>query len=221
MLTADFLSLIEKLKKKAWYFDRLRAIMRLAPPDGKNGLNDDGEGVDMPSMKAEYEKFINMEEIKNAAMQDSGYKKMLAQLVTYKDQLFTNGVEVVDKQGNKSRIQPERTNNCMERLFRDEKRGIRKRTGCKSMDKVLKTMLAEMPYVKNLENVDYLKVVLNGKATLAERFAEINSKDVRKALKKHDEEQDRLRPQIKKLIEDDNLLKKIEFAYLNSERMAA
>ena len=89
------------------------------------------------------------------------------------------------------------------------------------MSKVLKAMLAETPYVKNLKNAEYLKVILNGKATLAERFAEINSKDVRKALKKHDEEQDRLRPHIKKIIDDDNLLKKIEGAYLNRERMAA
>lgn len=221
VLTADFLNLVAKLEKKARYFDRLRAIMRLAPPEGKEGLNDDGEEVDMPSMKAAFEKFIDMEEIKNAAMTDSGYKKMLTQLVAYKDQLFTNGIEVVDGQGNKSHIQPERTNNCMERLFRDEKRGIRKRTGCKSMSKVLKAMLAETPYVKNLKNAEYLKVILNGKATLAERFAEINSKDVRKALKKHDEEQDRLRPHIKKIIGDDNLLKKIAVAYLNRERVAA
>ena len=172
-------------------------------------------------LKAEFEKFIDRKEIKNAAIQDSGYKKMLTQLVTYKDQLFTNGVKVVDKQGNKCHIQPERTNNCIERLFRDEKRGIRKRTGCKSISKVLKTMLAETPYVKNLENAEYLKVILNGKATLAERFAEIDSKDVRKALKKHNEEQDRLCPHIKKLIEDDDLLKKIEVAYSNRERMAA
>jgi hypothetical protein len=221
VLTVDFLCLVEKLEKKAWHFDRLRAIMRLAPPDGKDGLNDDGEEVNMPVMKTELEKFIAMEELKNAAMMDSGYKKMLTQLVTYKDQLFTDGVEVVDKLGNRCRIQPERTNNIMERLFRDEKRGIRKRTGYKSMNKVLKAMLAETPYIRNLENEKYLKVILNGKATLAERFAEIDSKKVRKALKMHEEEQDRLRPHIKKLIGDDKFLKKIEVAYLNREGVAA
>lgn len=46
VLTPDFLSLVEKLGKKAWHFDRLRAIMSLAPPDGKKGLNEDGEEVD-------------------------------------------------------------------------------------------------------------------------------------------------------------------------------
>ncbi len=64
-------------------------------------------------------------------------------------------------------------------------------------------------------------MILSGKATLAERFAEIDGKNVRKALKKHDEEQDRLRPQVKKLIGGDNLLKKIEVAYLNREKMVA
>ena len=89
------------------------------------------------------------------------------------------------------------------------------------MSKVLKTMLAETPYVKNLENAEYLKVILNGKKTLAERFGEIDSKDVRKAMKKHDEAQDRLRPHVKKMIGDENLLKKIEVAYLNREKIAA
>jgi hypothetical protein len=106
-------------------------------------------------------------------------------------------------------------------LFRDEKRWLRKRTGCKSMSKVLKAMLAETPYVKNLENAEYLKLILNGKATLAERFAEIDSGNVRDAMKRHEEEQDRLSPHVKKMIECDNLLKKIEDAYLNLERMSA
>lgn len=221
VLTADFLRLIENMEKKAAHFDMLRFIMRLALPNGKDGLNDSGEVVNMPSMKAEFKKFTDMEELKEAAIKDSGYRQMLTQLAKYKDQLFTDGVDVINNQGKKSHIQPERTNNCMERFFRDEKRGIRKRTGCKSINKVLKTMLAATPYVKNLENTDYLRVVLNGKATLAERFAEINSENVRKAMKKHEEEQDRLRPQIKKLIGDSNLLKKIEIAYPNRETMAA
>ena len=217
VLTIDFMNLVEKLEKKACHFDMLREIMRLALPFEKRGLNDDGKAVDMSEMKTKFEKFIAMKETEDAAITDPGYKKMLSQLVTYKDQLFTTGVEVIDRQGKKSHMQPERTNNCMERFFRDEKRGVRKRTGCKSISSVLKTMIAETPYVKNLENKEYLKVILNGKATLAERFAEIDSKDVRKALKKHEEEQDRLRPQVKKIIKNrtGDLLDKIKKAYLN------
>ena len=206
---------LNNLEKKVCHFDQVRAIMRLAPQDGKDGLNDDGGKVDMPKMKTELEEFIKTEEIQKAKLTDSGYKKMLIQIEKYKDKLFTDGIEVIDPEGNKRHIQPERTNNLLERLFRGEKRGIRRRTGNKSMSQALKTMLAETPYVKNLENPEYLKVILNGKNTLTERFAEIASEQVRIAMKKHHEEQDKLRPCVKKAIENDNLLQGVFEAYSN------
>lgn len=52
-------------------------------------------------------------------------------------------------------IQPQRTNNMMERFFRDYKRGQRKKTGNHSMNQTLRTMLANTPIVKNLENPQY------------------------------------------------------------------
>jgi len=209
----DLQECIKRVKKKAYHFDRLRTIMRIAPPDGKDGLNDDGEEVDMLEMKKELEKFIEMKEIKEAGLKDNGYKKMLLQIAKYKDRLFTGGVEITDAQGVIKHIQPERTNNLLERFFRGEKRGVRKRTGCKSMGRVFKTMLEETPYVKNLENPEYLKVILNGKETLAECFAEIDSAKIRETMQKHLEEQDRLRPCVKKAIEDDGLLQSILEAY--------
>ena len=42
-------------------------------------------------------------------------------------------------------------------------------------------MLAQTPLVKNLENPQYMEILLNGKANLAERFAEIDIIEVRKA----------------------------------------
>lgn len=74
-------------------------------------------------------------------------------------------------------------------------------------------MLEETPYVKNLENPEYLKVILNGKETLAECFAEIDIAKIRETMKKHHEEQDRLRPCVKKAIEDNGLLQSILEAY--------
>jgi hypothetical protein len=226
VLTPDFQECIKKVKKKAEHFDELRAIMRIASPDGTKGLNDDGgEDVDQSAMKKELESFINREEIKNATAMDIGYRKMLAQIAKYKNRLFTAGIAVIGVNGEKKRIQPERTNNCCERLFRDEKRGVRKRTGHKSMSQVFKTMLAETPYVKNLGNQEYLKVILNGKVTLAERFAEIDGREVRKAMRKHYEDQDRLKPRVKKIIETANFLQNIIESYANQasleqERMA-
>jgi hypothetical protein len=41
-------------------------------------------------------------------------------------------------------------------------------------------MLAQTPLVKNLENPQYMDIILNGKATLAKRFAEVDIDQVRK-----------------------------------------
>lgn len=206
---------LKRVKKKVTHFDQLRDIMRLAPEDGKNGLNDDGEEVNMCEMKNELEEFFSTDEIKSAGLEDIGYKKMISQVEKYKDRLFTDGIDTIAADGEKIHIQPERTNNLLERFFRGEKRGMRKRTGCKSLSRALKTMVAETPYVKNLGNPEYEKLILNGKTALAERFAEIDSEQVRKAMQKHHEDQGRLNPCIKKAIEDINLLQKIVDIYLN------
>ena len=42
-------------------------------------------------------------------------------------------------------------------------------------------MLAQTPLVKNLDNPQYMEIILNGKASLAECFAEIDIVQVRKA----------------------------------------
>jgi hypothetical protein len=42
-------------------------------------------------------------------------------------------------------------------------------------------MLAQTPLVKNLDNPQYMEIILNGKACLAERFAEVDIVQVRKA----------------------------------------
>src|SRR5260221_12048263 len=78
LTNTDLKVYVRNLKKKAQHFDRLREVMRLAPVDGKKGLNDDGKKVNMPAMKEELEKFISLEEIKKAGLMDVGYKKNLA-----------------------------------------------------------------------------------------------------------------------------------------------
>ena len=49
------------------------------------------------------------------------------------------------------------------------KGGNRKRNGCKSFGRILQVMLAETSMVKNLNNPEYLKIILSGKSSLAIR----------------------------------------------------
>jgi hypothetical protein len=41
------------------------------------------------------------------------------------------------------------------------------------MSRMLRTMLADTPLVKNLDNPDYMEVLLDGKANLEELFSEL------------------------------------------------
>jgi len=102
----------------------------------------------------------------------------------YWDMLFADYIEVTTSNGDVKKILPQRTNNSMEQLFRSTKHDERKKSGTKSLCKQMKSMHPQRPLVKNLKNPDYLKIILNGKATLTERFAQIDAKLVQEEMKK-------------------------------------
>ena len=156
-----------EMEKKAEHFDQLRKILRIAEPEGSDGLNDDALNCDMTVMKAEIKKFINSQEIQRKCTADLDYSKMLKQIKKYWHKLFTKPITVTTKAGQAITIQPQRTNNLMERFFREANRGSRKRTGGKTLGHVLTTMLADTPLVKNLENKKYEEQI--GRASCRER----------------------------------------------------
>jgi len=61
-------------------------------------------------------------------------------------------------------------------------------------------MIANTPLVRNLENPEYMKIVLDGKATLEERFAEIDIRMVREELATFNKSSERVPLKIKKII---------------------
>ena len=111
---------------------------------------------------------------------------MIKQIQQYWEKLFADSISV-DTPQCKVTFYPHRTNNILERFFRDFKRGHRRKTGTNTISKKLKTMLADTPLVKNIENEECLKIILNGKATLAELFSEIDAKTAREELQKSQE----------------------------------
>jgi len=127
------------------------------------------------------------------------YQKMVEQIDKYWKKLFADPVTVETPQG-KVTFQPQRTNNLLERFFRDLKRGHRRKSGANSMNKKLRAMLADTPLIKNLENEAYLKIILNGKANLEELFSEIDAKTVRQELNKSQEHLDRIPEKIQRII---------------------
>ncbi len=135
------------------------------------GLNDDGEAADIQTIEKAVKRFRHSSQIVAAAVKDSDYRKMIDQIDKYWEKLFADPITVTTGNGEQISIQPQRTNNILERFFRDLKRGYRKKTGSKSLGRTLKAMLADTPLVKNLSNPEYMQVLLDGKDTLELSFA--------------------------------------------------
>ena len=172
--------------------------MRIASPDGNNALNDNGD-QDIETIERRVKSFYNKISKNQDIVKDDGYKKMINQIDQYWEKLFADPI-LTDTPNGKLFILPQRTNNILEGLFRDFKRRFRKKTGLNTLSRNLKSILAQTPLIKNLENEQYLKIILNGKQRLEERFAEIDGKMVREGLLK-EKNSERIPPKIKKIID--------------------
>jgi len=161
---------VEELLWRGQLFDQLRNAMRIALPDGGNGLNDEGSTSDLSSIRQGVGQFRHKLGDDSVLSADPLCKKMAQQIDKYGDKLFADPIEV-DSPDGKIFIYPQRTNNIMEQFFRDVRRQHRRKTGNDSMCRTLQTMLADTPLVKNLDNPAYMEVLLDGKKSLEELFA--------------------------------------------------
>jgi len=190
---------IESIEGKIAVFDRLRDAMRIAPLDGSDGLNSGSELVPMEPIKNAVQQFRQEIISRSDYPSTNHWKALIAQIDKYGDKLFADPIPVQTPHGPLL-IQPQRTNNIMERFFRDFRRGARRKSGHNSISRLLQTMLADTPLVRNLENPQYLEVLLNGQATLEERFAQVDVDTVRKELRAAQISPERVPRKIRKLI---------------------
>ena len=73
------------------------------------------------------------------------------------------------------------------------------------MERTLKAMFADTLLVKNLENKEYLAILLNGRKSLEERFSEIDLEEVKKELNRLKNESETVSPKIKRLTKQSDL----------------
>jgi hypothetical protein len=188
---------VEELRWRCLVFDRLRKAMRIASPAGGEGLNDDGTAEAMSTIRQGVEQFRRELGEDHKLSADHLSRKMAEQIDRYGDRLFADPIEVATPNGTIT-IYPQRTNNILEQFFRGIRRGQRRKTGNNSMSRTLQTMLADTPLVKNLNNPEYMKLLLNGKANLEELFAEVGAMPSKSADQSVDS--DRLLPGFRALI---------------------
>lgn len=189
---------IQELHWRCQVFDSLRKAMRIAPPDGKNGLNDDGEDTAISTICAGVQQFRSQLDDNATWSKDKLCQKMAKQIDKWSEKLFADPIEVVTPQGPVT-IYPQRTNNILEQFFRGVRQKQRRKTGNNSLRPMLQTMLADTPLVKNLDNDEYVKILLNGKNNLEELFADL-AQDITAYSTDLPLEIDRLLPGFRKLI---------------------
>jgi len=202
------LQAVEELRWRSQIFDLLRKAMRIALPDGGNGLNDEGTPEVMASIRQGVARFQEELEKDPKLKADRLSKKMDEQIDKYGDKLFADPIEVMTPQG-KASIYPQRTNNILEQFFRGVRRGHRRKTDNNSMHRVLQTMLADTPLVKNLDNPEYMEILLDGKENLVELFAELGPASITNAAAESQSETDRLLPGFRTLINHPTLPKQV------------
>jgi hypothetical protein len=131
-------------------------------------------------------------------------KKMAEQIDKYGEKLFADPIEVMTPQG-KATIYPLRTNNILKQFFRGVRRGHRRQSGNNSMHRVLQTVLADTPLVKNLDNPAYMEILLDGKENLVELFADLGPSWITNAAPESQSGIDRLLPGFRALINNPTL----------------
>ena len=197
-----------KMEEKVIVFNKLRKAMRITLPENKRGLNDNGDLSNIKTIEKEVKKFRDGLCKDKKYLENKDYQKMVEQIDKYWTKLFADPIIVKTKAG-RIVIQPQRTNNILEQFFRKLMRSFRKRNGFNAMEKIIKAMLPDTPLVMNLKNKDYMRILLDRKKTLEERFAEIDSKKVREELEKSRSEMSMILPKIKKIIRIPGLPKSI------------
>lgn len=189
-----------RMEEKVAIFNRLRKAMRITMPENKRGLNDNGDRLfTMKTIEKEVGKFRAWLSKSKGYSEHKEYQKLVEQIDTYWEKLFADTI-VVKTAAGRMLVQPQRTNNILEQFFRKLMRTYRKKNGFNSMERVLKTMLPDTPLTMNLKNKEYMQILLAGKKTLEERFAEIDSKKVRRRLEQSRIGTSTMYPQLKKII---------------------
>ena len=185
-------------------FELFRNAMRVASKNGKNGLNDEGNDS-IKSIEVSVGEFVDELEVNKLFCESKKGTAFTKQIYKYWDKLFADPVKVNTTTGVKT-IQPQRTNNIMEQMFRDFSRNNKRKTGNSSVGRTIRTMIKDTPLIRNLKNKDYRALILENKQNLAEVFAEIDPTVIRNKMKEHGIYNEKIPKKIKQLLKEDNIL---------------
>ncbi|MCP4373854.1 MAG: transposase [Deltaproteobacteria bacterium] len=197
------------LEENEIVFNELREALRITLKDSKQGLNDEGEDCDMKSISDKVAEFTE----KYNLSKNKYHQKMIEQIEKYYEKLFADPIKVMIS-GKEVLIQPQRTNNVMEQFFRYLKRLLRKKSGNISVKRSLTAMLPGTVLIKNLNNEEYLELLLDGNSSLEERFAQVDSRLFLREFSEMKLHNRKIPVDAKKLIKKEKMPEEIEKLFL-------
>jgi len=182
---------LNQIETHSQLFDQMRQALHIAPVSAHQGLNHAGESIEMKTLQREVAAVTNEVRARPDYPTTPALQKLTAQVDRYDSKLFAAPLVVSTPQGSRT-LQPQRTNNLMERFFRDLKRSCRRRTGCQALGRTLRTLLPDTTLVNNLQNPHYLKILLDGQPSLEALFAQFAPATLRDELHKAQQNPERM-----------------------------
>ena len=169
-----------RLRRHEAIFEQLRQSLRLAPPGSGDGLNHPGlaPDEDIATIEAEVKAFRDGLDI-----EQPGLLKLQEQLDRHWDGLFRPPIHVTTADGRELVIHPQRTNNILEQFFRALNHLKRRCSGTELSAARFDAILPDSLLVRNLNDPAYVRIILDGADTLAQRFSRIDPALVRHNLR--------------------------------------
>ncbi len=196
------------LTKKQSVFDNLRQALSIALPGTPQGLNDTGENINMRTIEKRVTQFKDNLVKSRGYHKSTAYQKLIGQIDKYWEKLFCDPIKVSTSEGD-TFIRPQRTNNILEQFFRGMRRSYRRATGNNSMHKKLQSMMADTPLVKNLNNPEYMDIILNSKKSLEDAFADISQQEVMRKMQDTKKEETKIPRKVLFLIRQKETMQKL------------
>jgi len=181
----------DQYKVKLAVFSDLREAFGTIPKSVNNGLTQMKETTshrEHQEIKKAVQKFLKKLESKIKKTKDNklcdSFNKVLRKIAEYGERLFVDPL-IVEVNGEKRTFFIHRTNNILEHRFRRFNYGFRRIHGNHSVRRNLENIPEQLPLVENLKNPNYIRLIFGEEAKIAEKFAEVDVKLIRKMEKNH------------------------------------
>lgn len=163
-------------------FDNLRTAMRIAPKENGKGLNDSGDDS-IKLIETKVIEFIKTTKENKEFCESKKGRIFFKQIEKYQDKLFSDPIKVTTDDGELKLIQPQRTNNIMEQMFRKFTRDNKRKTGDDSIKRTIQGMVKDTPLIRNWQNDKYMEMMLDKGKSKVDLFTEIDFEKVSNKMK--------------------------------------